>query len=78
MVLSIITVALNNHSQWLFTLTDEGPPVMVFKTVVLLTGFGILDGDVTDEPVIILAERVVVKNTQARNLLTIGADVVVA
>ena len=77
-VLTIITVALDHHSQRLFSLPDEGSAVVVLKTVVFLSGFRVLDGDIADEPVVVLAEGVVVEDAQTGDLLAVGTDVVVA
>lgn len=60
LIFAIIAVTLEHLTKGPFTFAQEGHPVVVFKTIVGLVGFGVLNGYITNKAIVILTERVMI------------------
>ena len=55
-ILLVVTISIDNLAQWFFVIREEGAALMIFKTIVGLIEFIIMNLDVANVTIISLIE----------------------
>ena len=62
-ILLVVTISIDDLAQWFFIIREEGAALMIFKTIVGLVEFIIMDLDVANLTIIGLIEGIMSHDT---------------
>ena len=74
----VVPISIDDLTQRFFILSQEGPTLVVLKTIVGLVELFIMDFDVANVAIILLVEGIVSHNTKSLNALARSFNVVLA
>ena len=74
----VVPISIDDLAERFFILSQEGPTLVVLKTILGFVKFFVMDFDITDIAVVDLVERIVAHNTKSLNALARSFNVVLA
>ena len=74
----VVPISIDNLAQRFFILCQEGPTLVVFKTIVGFIELFVMDFDVANVAIVFLVEGIMPHNTKALNAFARSFNVVLA